>query len=154
MTTVHGEDRSVSTGLTVDDTTFAARLALVRHRMGWNLKEAARECGQPAASWRMWEEGSSPRRKEDIARAIVERTGCDFYWLLLGEHRGGKLTHRYAPRRPADRRPGTRPDRGGPIIPPAVRRPTRIPRPEGVSHSTMDGLIKGSIPGADQRRVA
>ena len=34
---------------------FAARLVLVRHQMGWNLKEAALACGVKAQSWREWE---------------------------------------------------------------------------------------------------
>jgi len=80
MTTVHGER---ATGWTVDDGTFGARLALVRQRMDWNIKEAARECGLPAASWRTWErDGVSPRRIVEIAALIAARTGCDFGWLL------------------------------------------------------------------------
>lgn len=61
---------------------FGARLALVRHRMGWNIKEAALACGVPPASWRAWElNGSSPRDMVNIAIRISKRSGCDTYWL-------------------------------------------------------------------------
>jgi hypothetical protein len=83
MTTTAMQRRA--TGWTVNDATFAARLALVRLRMGWNVKEAAREVGEPAASWRLWEmEGSIPRRQVEVAKKISTRTGCDYLWLLLG----------------------------------------------------------------------
>lgn len=73
------------TGWTVDDSTFGARLALIRQKMDWNTKEAARECGIPAASWRTWErDGVSPRNIVDIAGQIAERTGCRYGWLLVG----------------------------------------------------------------------
>lgn len=71
----------------VDD--FGSRLALVRHRMGWNVKEAARECGLAAATWRLWEEGGSPRNIITIGMAIATRTGCDYLWLVHGPQRGG-----------------------------------------------------------------
>ncbi|MGB7235914.1 MAG: XRE family transcriptional regulator [Rhodococcus sp. (in: high G+C Gram-positive bacteria)] len=65
--------------------TFGARLALVRHQMGWNAKEAALACGLPAASWREWElRGREPRGLSDIAQKISEHTGCDDYWLITG----------------------------------------------------------------------
>lgn len=82
MTTSH--DERMTAGWTADDSSLGARLALVRHRMGWNVKEAAKECGVPAASWRSWEEGAQPRRLLDILRGIAERTGCDYMWLLMG----------------------------------------------------------------------
>jgi transcriptional regulator with XRE-family HTH domain len=71
-------------GWTVDDGTFGARLALIRQRMQWNIKEAARECGIPAASWGTWENGAMPRRYTEMCRLIAERTGCDYGWLLAG----------------------------------------------------------------------
>jgi hypothetical protein len=52
--------------------------------MGWNLKEAARECGLPAATWRLWEEGAAPRNLVTICMAIRSRTGVDLDWLLRG----------------------------------------------------------------------
>ncbi len=89
-------------GWTVNDTTFGARLALVRMRMGWNVKEAARECGQAAATWRMWEiDGIVPRHHVQVAKQISDRTGCDYLWLLLGpdlgEGGGGIHTREYSP---------------------------------------------------------
>ena len=70
---------------TQSDDTFAARLALVRWRKGWNIKEAANACGLPPATWRMWElDGSLPRDHISVAKKIALRAGCDFHWLLLG----------------------------------------------------------------------
>ncbi|MFY1658540.1 helix-turn-helix domain-containing protein [Micromonospora sp. WMMD1274] len=78
-----------STGWTVDDSTFSARLALVRLRMGWNIKEAARACGLPAATWRSWElDGREPHRIRTVAKQISTETGCDYLWLLLGPDGG------------------------------------------------------------------
>jgi transcriptional regulator with XRE-family HTH domain len=123
MTAVHGEPRSRSTsqGWTVDDSTFGARLALVRQRMQWNIKEAARECGIPAASWGTWEGGAMPRRYTEMCRLIADRTGCDFGWLLAGpglkgRSDDGELTERFhqltvrplAASRPPDNRPNGR----------------------------------------------
>lgn len=86
MTTVHGEPRpaNLGQGWTVDDSTFGARLALVRQRMQWNIKEAARECGIPAASWGTWENGAMPRRYTEMCRLIANRTGADIGWLVMG----------------------------------------------------------------------
>lgn len=86
MTAVHGEPRprNLEQGWTVDDSTFGARLALVRQRMSWNIKQAARECGIPAASWGSWENGALPRDYTMKCRLIAERTGCDYGWLLDG----------------------------------------------------------------------
>ena len=73
----------------VPDLTFGARLALVRHRMGWNIKEAAAACGLPAQSWRGWEiDGREPHRLVTIAMTIAGRTGCDYLWLVHGPGRG------------------------------------------------------------------
>lgn len=70
-----------------DDSTFGARLALVRQHMRWNAAEAARECGINADSWRLWEEGRRPRDLMQTAQAIAARTGCDFRWLIMGPSR-------------------------------------------------------------------
>jgi hypothetical protein len=99
MTTVtYGQ---TATGWTVDDSTFGARLALIRIRMDWNVKEAARSCEVPAASWRTWErDGVTPRRVVDIAKTISDVTGCDYLWLLTGSktgHRISGVTERYRP---------------------------------------------------------
>lgn len=81
----------------VPELTFGARLALVRHRMGWNVKEAAAACGLPAQSWRGWEiAGHLPRRYVEIAKTISTQTGVDYYWLVFGpEGGGGETTRQY-----------------------------------------------------------
>lgn len=66
----------------VPELTFAARLALVRNRMGWNAKEAALACGLPAQSWRNWEATKRPHDFEAVCRKIADRTGCDLAWLM------------------------------------------------------------------------
>lgn len=70
-------------GWTPDDSTFGARLALIRQRMGWgNVKEAALACGLPVASWRNWErDGRMPRDVIGICRKISQTTGVDLAWL-------------------------------------------------------------------------
>ena len=61
---------------------FGARLTLVRHRMRWNVKEAALACGVPAASWRGWElGGATPRDFMTVVVKIAKRTGVDSVWL-------------------------------------------------------------------------
>lgn len=78
------------------DETFAARLAMVRHRQGWNMKEAARACGVPAASWRQWEvDEMIPRNQVTVAKQIATVAGCDFQWLLLGPEGRSAATTRY-----------------------------------------------------------
>jgi len=68
-----------------DDSTFGARLALIRQRMGWNIAEAARECGVNTESWRLWEQaGREPRQLVTICMAIATRTGVDVDWLIKG----------------------------------------------------------------------
>ncbi len=140
MTAVHGEPRPAnlgSSGWTVDDSEFGARLALVRQRMGWNIKEAARECGIPAASWGTWENGAMPRRYTEMCRLIADRTGCDYGWLVLGPQvaKDVRNTHGYATvtdrpaghiDRPRDNRPSGRPA-AAPTI--GVARTAHLPRP-------------------------
>lgn len=85
MNTTHGKPAPVvARGWTVDDSTYGARLALIRQRMQWNIKEAARECGVPAASWGTWENGATPRKLVEISTLIAQRTGCDLGWLIAG----------------------------------------------------------------------
>ncbi|ACI06248.1 immunity repressor [Mycobacterium phage BIB8] len=68
---------------TADD--FATRLVLVRHQMGWNLKEAAMACGIKAQSWREWElENRKPRDYEGVCRQVSARSGCNLVWLMTG----------------------------------------------------------------------
>lgn len=128
-----------------DDSSFGARLALVRQRMAWgNVKEAADECGLPAESWRRWErDGRAPRDVVQIAAVISDKTGCDLGWLLAGSRLRGRgdtetshtvaskpavrpitLTTSRARRRPRDGRPVGRP--AAPTGPDGSRRPVRI----------------------------
>lgn len=96
MTTDAGTQQSEP--WTADDSTFGARLALVRQRMGWgNVKAAAEACGLPVESWRNWErDGVEPRRLTTIAMAIATKAGCDYLWLVHGPARGGRIpTGRY-----------------------------------------------------------
>lgn len=78
MTTLTAE-----AGWIPDVSTFGARLALVRQRMGWgNVAEAALACGVPVASWRNWErDGRKPRDLPGVVQAIAARTGVSAVWL-------------------------------------------------------------------------
>lgn len=68
-----------------DTATFGARLALVRWHMGWNMKEAERECNLTQNSWNKWEEGSLPRNYVEVVNRIVLRTSVNKVWLMTGE---------------------------------------------------------------------
>jgi hypothetical protein len=82
---------------TADASTFGARLALIRQRMGWgNVKTAADQCGLPVESWRNWErDGIEPRRLNTIAMTIATVTGCDYLWLVHGPERGATVPRRH-----------------------------------------------------------
>lgn len=46
-------------------------------------------CGIPVENWRRWErDNRAPRDVVDQAKRISNRTGCDFYWLLVGSTGG------------------------------------------------------------------
>jgi hypothetical protein len=77
------------------DDSFGARLALIRWKMRWNVKEAALACGVPAASWRLWEEGAQPRRLMEVSGLIANRTGVDLGWLVGGSRLRGQSTSEY-----------------------------------------------------------
>jgi hypothetical protein len=121
-------------GWTADDSTFGARLALIRQRMQWgNVKEAALECGLPPESWRTWErDGVEPRRLVDVAVQISDRVGCDLGWLIAGPrlhtaepsttHGLRRNTHQFSGDRPSSYPTG----RTRPGVP---RRPARISGP-------------------------
>jgi len=67
------------------DNTFGARLALLRQRFGWNLKEASLNCGLPQNAWLEWEsKGRVPRNLPDVALQISKYTDVDDYWLMTG----------------------------------------------------------------------
>lgn len=109
-------------GWTVDGSTFGARLALIRHRMGWNMKEAAIACGIAPASWTNWEQaGMLPRRYVQTCKQIAGRTGCDLMWLVDMDSADGRIrTSAYGPRvlDPGTHRKTT------PPVAPTRRRPT------------------------------
>lgn len=86
------------TGWTADDSTFGARLALIRQRMGWgNVEKAAKACGISTETWRSWErDNREPHRPATVAKQISGATGCDYYWLLVGPEGGdGGTTRQY-----------------------------------------------------------
>lgn len=101
-------EQSTARGWMPDDSTFGARLALVRQHMKWgNVREAAVECGLPPESWRTWErDGVEPRRIVEIASLISNRTGCDYGWLLAGPRlrQGGAPNERSEALTPRPRR--------------------------------------------------
>jgi hypothetical protein len=107
--------------------------------MGWgNVKEAAEACGVAVESWRRWErDGRQPHNIQAQVEKIVERTACDFDWLLRGRRRmiAEEPMVRYAEvnrsagratSRPPDNRPSARPSSGGHG---PDRRTVRVPRP-------------------------
>lgn len=71
---------------TATDSSFGARLALIRQRQGWgNVKEAAEACGVAPASWRSYErDGVMPHgsRYFDLCARIATVVGCDYGWLV------------------------------------------------------------------------
>lgn len=118
--------------------TFGARLALVRQRMGWNIAEAARECGLNGESWRLWEQGRIPSRQAEIAQAISERTGADLYWLAFDPPRRAVTTQ----------------------YPPLVTAEFKVPAPPPVQRIPMTKLpaaarvVSATIPPPGPRRTA
>lgn len=140
MTASVGEVATQTQSWIPNDETFGARLALVRWRMSWNMKEAALAVGVPAASWRLWEvENAQPRNLVEIAERVSNRTGVDFDWLLRGQRIPGRQGRQTTDRilavagQPRPRRRGrvvTQPT--GPLTNPGstggIRRTARIPR--------------------------
>lgn len=93
---------------TPDHGSFGARLAAIRHKMGWNVKEAAIACGVPPQNWRNWEAGDEPRRLVTICMAIASRTNVDLDWLVYGPSRAqlqemADHSTRYGERNPPER---------------------------------------------------
>jgi transcriptional regulator with XRE-family HTH domain len=138
MTTSTGAQAD-ETGWIATDDSFGARLALVRQRMGWNIAQAARECGLGTENWRLWEQaGRTPSRLTTIAMAIATKTGCDFLWLVHGPDRGARTapSGRYGRTRVLARKaPDVRPTPIEPIGQPRVAlshiRPVRQVPPNG-----------------------
>lgn len=64
---------------------LAARFALVRREMGWNLTEAAQQCHLQAGAWARIEQGMRPRDLLETVEKVVTRTGVSRFWLLTGE---------------------------------------------------------------------
>lgn len=87
------------TGWIADASTFGARLALIRQRMGWgNIDRAARACGIAPETWRSWErDGREPHRLTTVAKQISGATGCDYLWLVFGPDRGAGVNEHYRP---------------------------------------------------------
>lgn len=81
--------------------TFGARLALLRHRMGWNITEAARACGVSESAWRDWElRNQLPRNLQLVTMKIHVATGCSAPWLQgYTVHRPGRAPRKIAPLR-------------------------------------------------------
>lgn len=77
---------------TPDLDTFGARLALLRHYMGWNIAQAARSCGVSESAWRDWElRNGMPRQLQRITMQIHVATGCSAPWLQgYAVHRTGR----------------------------------------------------------------
>jgi hypothetical protein len=97
---IYGDSRSIrgmatteTAGITSwipDDSTFGARLALVRQRMGWNISTAATRCELDAESWRAWEKGRRPRDLQVVCEHIADATDANYAWLLGGSRTGSR----------------------------------------------------------------
>lgn len=75
----------------VPEDTFGSRLARIRQRIGWNVKEAADHCGITDQTWRNWEDGGMPRDFPATCAKIADRTGCNLKWLMLGDQNWKKM---------------------------------------------------------------
>lgn len=134
--TITPHQQQAAKGWMPDDSTFGARLALIRQRMQWgNVREAAIECGIPPESWRTWERDNvTPRRVVDISTLIAQRTGCDLGWLIAGSAMAGRIEIATAAARDPKRVSGqvTR------LAPPAptARQSRRVHRPTGRTSQT------------------
>lgn len=102
LMTTPGETHQTPERWTPSLDTFGARLAAIRQKLGWNVKEAAIACGLPPENWRRWEqENIEPRRLVTIAMAIATRTGVDLDWLVYGPDRArSRVTEGYPSRDP------------------------------------------------------
>jgi transcriptional regulator with XRE-family HTH domain len=93
MSTQHAVDEPTEEAWIPTTDSLGARLALIRQRMGWNIKEAALACDIPPASWTDWElNGRKPRDLEEAATKIARRTGADDYWIMTGRYPQNKIS--------------------------------------------------------------
>lgn len=92
MTATHGE--SITTGWVPDDSTFGARLAMIRFQKGWGGAVVAGDrTNVRPETWRAWENGTNknPRNYEEIVAKIARKSGCDAGWLYGGRELTGAI---------------------------------------------------------------
>lgn len=75
-------DSRVVDGVPVDD--LGVRFAIVRAIKGWNVKEAAEQCGLAPSTWRNREAGRPGQTLVDDCRRVSERADVSFEWLMVG----------------------------------------------------------------------
>jgi len=66
------------------DDTFGSRLLLVRRALQLTTEEAAAACGLVSPTWNTWENGSTPRKLNDVVEKISQALGVDRDWLMWG----------------------------------------------------------------------
>jgi len=66
------------------DDTFGSRLLLVRRALQLTTEEAATACGLVSPTWNTWENGSTPRKLNDVVEKISQALGVDRDWLMWG----------------------------------------------------------------------
>lgn len=64
--------------------TFGDRLALLRVHFEMSVAKIAKVCGLDDGSWSNWEDGTNPRDKESVVRAISLALNVDKNWLMWG----------------------------------------------------------------------
>ena len=64
--------------------TFALRVAMVRHEMDWNFREAAAAVGVSHQSWQNWESGKPCSTMEQTCERLAAATGFRYEWLMVG----------------------------------------------------------------------
>jgi hypothetical protein len=94
MTATPGERTTTGWVPVLDDSTFGARLVLIRYKKRWpGHKRAAEETGFRTATWQSWEErpGTRPRDYEEVVAQISRKSGCDAGWLYGGKPMEGMI---------------------------------------------------------------
>jgi hypothetical protein len=127
------DGQSAARGWTADDSTFGARLALVRQYKKWgNVREAAIACGVPPESWRTWERDHVlPRKYAEVCQRISDATGADRDWLL----RGSQASQSPPQMAPSQRQPSAHECQPNPT------RPRPKPRPKAAHATRHDALV-------------